>query len=527
LGSSHNKTDDPIISYYTFFWVNADTVAIAPDECVQFGRAMWRIIKHLKHANPNIGPIYMSKIGIADGFYRIWVRAEDIPKLGMLFPSRPGDEPLVGFPLTLPMGWKESPKIFTAATETVADLAKQQIQQGPVQPPHRLQDISEQPPPNPPTPCPVILPAFKSAISPCLVTLPALKSVKSIPPPKNDTAMGTPCPVTLPALKSAKGVHYHRPLSLWDVYVDDFLGLVQGSKARRRSVKNAMLHALDSVLRPLDAEDSAHRQEPASLKKMSKGDATWTMIKKILGWILDTINRTISLPAHRRERIVAILDSVSPTQKRISLKKWQQILGELRSMAIAIPAAIGLFYVLQAALKNKTTDGQRVRLTRHTHAFLEDFRWLSGDVASRPTNIAEIVPDVVPSTRGACDASKKGMDGVHFVPANQGPLIPLLWRASWPLSVQQRLVSHHNPTGNVNNSELELAASVAHLDVLAQNVDVWERTVQTMLPLSPGNAKALRPPSVPSHVFFVFKRFINAIIATFHFTTLSPALSTG
>jgi hypothetical protein len=260
------------------------------------------------------------------------------------------------------------------------------------------------------------------------------------------------------------------------VYVDDFLGLVQGSKARRHSVKNALLHALDSVLRPLDAEDSAHCQEPASLKKMSKGDATWTRIKTILGWILDTLNRTISLPAHRRERIVALLDSMSPTQKHISLKKWQQLLGELRSMAIAIPAAIGLFSVLQAALKNKTTDGQSVRLTRQTHAFLGDFCWL----ASRPTNIAEIVTDVVPSTRGACDASKKGMGGAHFIPAKQGPLIPLLWRASWPLSVQQRLVSHDNQTGSVNNSELELTASVAHLDVLAQNVDVREHTVHNL-----------------------------------------------
>jgi hypothetical protein len=139
------------ISDYTFFWVNADTVAIVPYECMQFGRALWRILKHLKHANPNLGPVYMSKIDIDDGFYRIWVRAADIPKLGVFFPSRPGDEPLVGFPL-LPMGWKESPKIFTAATETVADLANQKIQQGPVQPPYRLQDISEQPPPNPPIP---------------------------------------------------------------------------------------------------------------------------------------------------------------------------------------------------------------------------------------------------------------------------------------------------------------------------------------------------------------------------------------
>jgi hypothetical protein len=92
---------------------------------MQFGRAPWRILKHMKHANQHMGPVYMSKIDIADGFYRIWVRSSDVPKLGVLFPSLPGDEPLVGFTLALPMEWEEAPKIFTAATETVADLANQ------------------------------------------------------------------------------------------------------------------------------------------------------------------------------------------------------------------------------------------------------------------------------------------------------------------------------------------------------------------------------------------------------------------
>jgi hypothetical protein len=125
-------------SNYTFFFVNADTVAVAPGECMQFGRALWRVIQQVKHANPRMGPIYLSKIDIADGFYRIWVRAADVPNLGVLFPSRPGDEPLVGFPLALPMGWKEAPKIFTAATETVANLANHQLQAGCPQLPHRL-----------------------------------------------------------------------------------------------------------------------------------------------------------------------------------------------------------------------------------------------------------------------------------------------------------------------------------------------------------------------------------------------------
>jgi len=67
--------------------------------------------------------VYLSKIDIADGFYRTWVKAEDAPKLAVLFPSRAGEEALIGVQLTLPMGWKESPPVICRATETVANLA--------------------------------------------------------------------------------------------------------------------------------------------------------------------------------------------------------------------------------------------------------------------------------------------------------------------------------------------------------------------------------------------------------------------
>jgi hypothetical protein len=79
-----------------------------------------------------------AKVDIADGLYRIWVKAADVPKLGVLLPAGPGQERLTGFPVVLSMGWKESSTVFTSATETVADLANDQITQGNKQPPHHL-----------------------------------------------------------------------------------------------------------------------------------------------------------------------------------------------------------------------------------------------------------------------------------------------------------------------------------------------------------------------------------------------------
>jgi hypothetical protein len=273
-------------------------------------------------------------------------------------------------------------------------------------------------------------------------------------------------------------IHYGRPIASWDVYVDDFLGLVQVGVHTRRRVKRALLYTLDTVLRPRNDHDSDYRQEPASTKKMAKGDACWDTVKTILGWILNTLDNTISLPPHRLTRFRTIISSVGPTQRRVALKKWQHILGDWRSMALAIPAAIGLFSVLQDVLKS--SNGHRVRLITHTHAFLQDFSWLVEDVGSRSTAIAEVIPDSTPATRGACDTSGQGLGGVHFIPLHTGQVLPILWRRHWPADVPSRLVSSTNTHGTITNSELELAAIITQFDILAHAVDIRSHTIHNL-----------------------------------------------
>jgi hypothetical protein len=80
------------ISDYYFFGVNDDTIPLSPGEAMQFGCALQRILRTIARADPRLGPVYLSKIDIADGFYRIGVRVQDIPKLGVLFPERDGEE---------------------------------------------------------------------------------------------------------------------------------------------------------------------------------------------------------------------------------------------------------------------------------------------------------------------------------------------------------------------------------------------------------------------------------------------------
>jgi hypothetical protein len=120
-----------------------------------------------------------------------------------------------------------------------------------------------------------------------------------------------------------------------------------------------------------------------------------------------------------------------------------------------------------------------VRLTPVVHS-LQDFRWLATDLGRRPTRIAELIPARLPATLGAQDASGIGMGGVHSVPLPDGNIQPLLWRSKVDERVPHRLVAFTNPGGTITNSDLELAASVAQHDVIAQQVDVREATIHNL-----------------------------------------------
>jgi hypothetical protein len=57
-------------------------------------------------------------------------------------------------------------------------------------------------------------------------------------------------------------------VGLWDVYVDDFIGMVQGGATRQRRLKRALMYSLDKVFYGLGSTIRPYRQEPASIKKL-------------------------------------------------------------------------------------------------------------------------------------------------------------------------------------------------------------------------------------------------------------------
>ena len=263
-----------------------------------------------------------------------------------------------------------------------------------------------------------------------------------------------------------------KPLSCVDVYVDDFLLAAQTKREQVRLLRHT-LHAIDAVFRPLSPDDPGTRKHPASVKKMKHGDAHWAHRKLMLGWVVDTVAETIELPPHRLLRLHSLLDDIGPHRKRMAISKWQQMLGELRSMSLAIPGSTGLFSVLQETLRRG--DQYRVRLNRHVHACSRDFRALADSLGTRPTHFRELVP-LSPSDVGACDACREGMGGVWF-DALDVDAPPILWRTRFPATIRSTLVTSECREGSLSISDLELAATIAHKAVLASQRHVHERTV--------------------------------------------------
>ena len=68
-----------------------------------YGRTLDRLLHELVFADLALGPVYLLKVDVSDVFYRIGLRPEDAPKLGLIFLNGADEEPIVATPLTFPM----------------------------------------------------------------------------------------------------------------------------------------------------------------------------------------------------------------------------------------------------------------------------------------------------------------------------------------------------------------------------------------------------------------------------------------
>jgi hypothetical protein len=230
---------------YSFYNVNQETLPLVLDS-MQFGRALERILREILLSNPHHGPIQLMKVDLSDGFYCLCLNIDDIPKLGVTFPSATAEN-LVAFPLVLPMGWKKSPPAFCTATETIAGLANASLRSASAVTAHPLSKYA------------IIL---DDPISSPTATAPTLQPLL----PSAETLMSSLSHTTGPNSRDPSITFPSTLLQYIDVFVDDFIALAH--RTNRNYVRDTLLHAIDSVFRPNDFYNNEYRREPVSLKKL-------------------------------------------------------------------------------------------------------------------------------------------------------------------------------------------------------------------------------------------------------------------
>jgi hypothetical protein len=280
---------------------------------------------------------------------------------------------MIGFPLALPMGWANSPPYFTAATEIITDLANAALATTAKLPSHRLEAIFETDPDS-------------------------VAAYQDPPSPSHAPLVATAVP--------EDRIHEYspRPVALHDVYADDFF--VAGT---RRSTPPAPSQALPPPHLGLRIPGPGRVRQPPPARtrirqKNLKVDGKWATVKLVLGWLIDAVRKTIQLPPHRVERLQVILQDLPRTLKRVTTRKWQQVLRELRSMSLGIPGAKGLFSTLHHALR--FPEARRIRLMASVHDFLDDFRHVARTMSRRSTCISEVMPQQ-PGVIGAVAVASK------------------------------------------------------------------------------------------------------------------------
>ena len=115
-----------IINDYTYSGINPLTMKMAPQDSMQWGKALHRVLWYIFHADTRHGPVLLSKTDLSDGFYQLHLNPTSALKLAVPFDHK--GQPHIAIPTRLPMGWTESPPAFSSVTETIADVVNANLE---------------------------------------------------------------------------------------------------------------------------------------------------------------------------------------------------------------------------------------------------------------------------------------------------------------------------------------------------------------------------------------------------------------
>ena len=391
---------------------DASDKSLAPQHAMyELGNVIPRLIWAMALA-PDTGiPFMFTKVDLKDGYWRMVVNANDAWNFAyVLPPANPGDDVELVIPDSLQMGWGESPPFFCAATETARDIADKNIADDVPLPEHPMENI--------------------------MMDI----DWDNIPTHSSDPTQS-------------------KFLTLLEVYVDDFLGMVQSTDPiYLRKVTRSLLHAIEHVFPGPDITGSS--MGPAVSRKKLIADGTWATRKEILGWLIDGIARTIELPPDKATKLLNTLRVLRRAQATITTSELRKLHGKLQFASIALPCGKALLGPIDAILAQADiANHKRIKMNSTLKHLLTDWAALIRLMATRPTHVKELV-EHKPSYQGLVDASKWGVGGVWFGGTN--PLEPFVWYIPWPDDIRNELCSASNPAGNITISDLELMGIFMH-----------------------------------------------------------------
>jgi hypothetical protein len=194
--------------------------------------------------------------------------------------------------------------------------------------------------------------------------------------------------------------------------------------------------------------------------KLLKEDGNFESKKDMIGFRFDGIKGTVYLPPEKAAAYIRETHHIL-RRKSVPLKILQGVVGKLRHASIILPMAHGFFTPFNAAMKGSPKHiilGANLEV----RVALEDLCTLLRILASRPTHVQELVPNM-PQYVGYHNVAADGAGGVWFSLVNN--MSPVVWRAAFPQDIASEVVSDDNPEGRLTNSDLQLAAEVMAVGV--------------------------------------------------------------
>ena len=165
----------------------------------------------------------------------------------------------------------------------------------------------------------------------------------------------------------------------------------------------------------------------------------------------------------------AALAAIPAAAHHISLRKWRQLLGLLRSITLAVAGAHGKFTRLQHALRQ--ARGRRVPISTEVQDKLSVWNQLVKELPNRPMHLHKLDP--FPLTwEGATYTSGTGMGGACKEPEGQW----FVWCSSFSTETQDRIVLDTNPKGGVTINDLEIATLLVQVHLFAPKMHTLSHT---------------------------------------------------